>query len=91
MPMFRAHEFVAESCEETGTVLFFDGTSREDAVSKCLYTLRLKNAHACVGPSGGVVYDGFGKGYSVVPDKKPLFAPSPKSTGANDEAVAVLG
>lgn len=88
--MFRAHEFDAKTCEETGTILFFDGANRADVVSKCLYTCRLKNGNAFVGPTGGVIYDGSGKGYSVVPDKKSLFALPRNSPGASDESVPAL-
>lgn len=55
MPVFKAVEFIADTVQETGNVEIYDAESREEAVDKCLYTKRLSDGNACIGPSGYVV------------------------------------
>lgn len=45
---------------ETGRQLVFLADNITTAVQSCLYTLKLKNGNAHVGPTGRVVYDGNG-------------------------------
>ena len=63
---FTATEFDANTCEATGRTALYIAESIEKAVSNVLYTMRLENRNAKIGPTKRVVYDGFGKGWTVI-------------------------
>lgn len=58
MKAFKADEFDLTTMEPTGNQEIYLAESAEDAAKKCLYTRRLVNGHANIGPSKRVVYDG---------------------------------
>lgn len=70
--LFNATEFNIGEKEiaPTGTVLTFMADTLAEAVEHCLYTLRLKNAKAKVGPTGRCVHNGFGQSYALTPAKR---------------------
>jgi hypothetical protein len=70
MPVFIAHEFTVATAKPTGRELRFLANTIAEAVGYALYTLKLRNGNAKVGPSGRAVYDGCGNGVVVVPEKK---------------------
>jgi hypothetical protein len=71
--IFRAVEWevspTGEFLRETGTVRYHQCPTAKDAVDSVLYTARLKDGSARVGPSGRVVYTN-GRAYAIVPDKR---------------------
>lgn len=64
MNEYIAYEF-DENWNPTGRELLFLADTIGDAVGHCLYTARLHNGHAFIGPSGRVVHDGK-LAYSIV-------------------------
>jgi hypothetical protein len=56
MQVFIGHEY--KNGEPTGKEYGYFAKSRSEAVSHCLYTERLSNGSAYVGPTGFVVYSG---------------------------------
>lgn len=53
--LFRATEF-NNDIEKTGNEEIYDAKDIDEAVQKCLYTKRLRDASTFVGPSGRVVH-----------------------------------
>lgn len=62
---FRVAQFNPTTCAHTGVVETYYATSPEVAVQRVLYTRRLADGRARVGPTGRVVYGG-GFGYTVI-------------------------
>jgi hypothetical protein len=61
MPEENKHAFVGflwENDVATGQQLIFLAETRKEAVASCLYTERLTNGAAFVGPTGYVVHSG---------------------------------
>ncbi len=58
MKAFKADEFDLATMTPTGSQEIYLAESAEDAAKKCLYTRRLRNGNASLGPSKRVVYDG---------------------------------
>jgi hypothetical protein len=60
MPTFKATEFKVndEAIEPTGRVEIYQAETPDEAVEHCLYTRKLANGNAFVGPSKRVVHDG---------------------------------
>ena len=69
MTTFKAVEFKSETVEETGRVEIYVAKDLKTAVQSCLYTKRLVDGRAYVGPTGAVVHVGK-LSYSVVKEKK---------------------
>ena len=65
--LFRATEF-NNDIEKTGNEEIFDADDVHKAVEKVLYTRRLKDGNAFVGPSGRVVHT-VGKSWAVTREK----------------------
>lgn len=61
---YQAHEYDAQTMMPTGRVEHYMAVNHAQAVQNVLYTRRLKDGNAFVGPSGGVVYSQ-GKAYAV--------------------------
>ena len=74
MPVFTATEF-NHDLAETGRTETYIAKTVSEAVKHCLYTKQLRNRCAKIGPSGRVVYDGYGNGLAIVEDKEPLLWP----------------
>lgn len=67
--IYIAYEFETETCRLTGRTEYYMAANRKDAVAKVLYSKRLHNGYARVGPTGRVVCDGR-YSYVVVRDKR---------------------
>lgn len=63
-----ATEFVRETMAPTGTTEIYTGDTIQDCVANCLYTRRLANKRAFIGPTGRVVYS-HGFAYTITPEK----------------------
>ncbi len=53
---FIATEYVKNNYEPTGTTEIYQANTVQDAVLKCLYTRKLSNGNAKLGPSGRVIH-----------------------------------
>ena len=69
MPLFTAHEFTVSTAEPTTRSQVFLADSLEDAAQQVLYTARLTHGRARLGPSGRVIYTGFGTALAVTPER----------------------
>ena len=69
MPGFLAKEFETESMRETGVVETYLADSATEAAQSLLYTKRLSNKNAVLGPTKRCVYVG-SKCWAVVPEGK---------------------
>lgn len=68
---YLAHEMDVATCEPTGRVLHYSAETIDEAVASVLYTARLKNGKANVGPTGRVVYAG-PTAFTVIKQKEKL-------------------
>lgn len=63
---FKAVQFDAATCEQTGTTYFFQASTVEEAVSAATYYLGVSGAKVRQGPTGRVIYAGR-HGYTITP------------------------
>jgi len=69
MPRFTANEFITDTAEATNRSQDFLADNFEEATHQALYTARLKHGRARLGPSGRVIYTGFGTALVVIPER----------------------
>ena len=67
MRLYKATQFNADTCEQTGAVEYYMADSAMEATYNCLYTHGLKSGKSFVGPTGRVVYS-LGMGYAITLD-----------------------
>jgi len=65
MNSYQAFEYDTNTLEQTGRTLTFLGNDDEHAIRSALYTARLTNGAAKLGPTGRVVYLGDGKAWCI--------------------------
>jgi len=68
MPNFTATEFIPSTCEPTGRIETYTAPTKPAAVASVLYTKKLSDGRAHLGPTGLVVYAN-GKGYVITTEK----------------------
>ena len=66
--IYRATEFDLNTMKQTGRTEHYLADGLTQAVNSCLYTHRLHNGNAKLGPAGLVVFCG-GLAYSITPEK----------------------
>jgi len=60
MQTFIITEYSAETIESTGYTALHIAASYSDAVKQVLYTAKIKNGNAFIGPTKRVIHTGFG-------------------------------
>jgi hypothetical protein len=70
---FRAYEFEKDAMAMTGAVEHYTAETIDEAVQKLLYTKKLRDGDAFIGPSGRSVYTG-NRAWSVVEERPHAYA-----------------